>query len=70
MDEVVFILGPIIVTACATTISPAAGIISGIIFVVIGFPLFIMAKETEPPANLKRIVDPHPAVIKTSGCKR
>jgi len=32
MDEVVFILGPIIVTACATTIAPAAGIISGIIF--------------------------------------
>ena len=64
MDEVVFILGPIIVTACATSISPAAGIISGIIFVAIGFPLFIMAKETEPPANPKRIVDPHPAVIR------
>jgi len=35
MDEVVFILGPIIVTACATSIAPAAGVISGIIFVVI-----------------------------------
>ena len=64
MDEVVFITGPIIVTACATTISPAAGIISGIIFVAIGFPLFISAKETEPPATPKRHVDPHPAVIR------
>ena len=64
MDEVVFILGPIIVTACATTIAPAAGIISGIIFVAIGFPLFISAKETEPPATPKRHVDPHPAVIR------
>jgi hypothetical protein len=64
MDEVVFILGPIIVTACATSIAPAAGIISGIIFVAIGFPLFISAKETEPPATPKRHVDPHPAVIR------
>jgi MFS family permease len=64
MDEVVFILGPIIVTACATTIAPAAGIISGIIFVLIGVPLFVMQKSTEPPASPKRIVDPHPAVIR------
>jgi MFS family permease len=64
MDEVVFILGPIIVTACATTIAPAAGIISGIIFVLIGVPLFVMQKSTEPLASPKRIVDPHPAVIR------
>ena len=64
MDEVVFILGPIIVTVCATSIAPAAGVISGIIFVVIGFPLLISAKATEPPASPKRHVDPHPAVIR------
>lgn len=64
MDEVVFILGPIIVTACATSIAPAAGIISGIIFLSIGMPLFAIAKSTEPPATPKRIVDPHPAVIR------
>jgi len=64
MDEVVFILGPIIVTACATTIAPAAGIISGIIFMAIGVPLFVLQKSTEPPAMPKRIIDPHPAVIR------
>ena len=64
MDEVVFIFGPIIVTACATTIAPAAGIISGIIFLAVGVPLFVMQKDTEPPANPKREVDPHPAVIR------
>ncbi len=64
MDEVVFILGPIIVTACATTIAPAAGIISGIIFLAVGVPLFVIQKDTEPPANPKREVDPHPAVIR------
>ena len=64
MDEVVFILGPIIVTACATSIAPAAGIISGIIFLAVGVPLFVKQKDTEPPANPKREVDPHPAVIR------
>jgi MFS family permease len=64
MDEVVFIAGPIIVTACATTIAPAAGILVGIIFVAIGVPLFVMQKATEPPSTPKRIIDPHPAVIR------
>lgn len=64
MDEVVFITGPIIVTACATSIAPAAGIISGIIFLAIGAPLFAIQKSTEPPATPKRKIDPHPAVIR------
>jgi MFS family permease len=64
MDEIVFILGPIIVTACATSIAPAAGIIVGILFMAIGVPLFVLQKTTEPPATPKRIVDPHPAVIR------
>ena len=64
MDEVVFIVGPIIVTACATTIAPAAGMIVGIFFLAIGVPLFVMQKATEPPSTPKRIVDPHPAVIR------
>ena len=64
MDEVVFILGPIIVTACATTIAPVAGIISGIIFLAVGVPLFVVQKDTEPPATPKREVDPQPAVIR------
>ena len=64
MDEVVFILGPIIATVCATSIAPAAGIIVGIAFVVIGVPLLVMQKSTEPPATPKRIIDPHPAVIR------
>jgi MFS family permease len=64
MDEVVFISGPIIVTACATSIAPAAGIISGIIFLAVGVPLFAAQKDTEPPATPKREIDPHPAVIR------
>ena len=64
LDEVVFIFGPIIVTVCATSIAPAAGILAGMIFIAIGVPLFVLQKDTEPPSTPKRMVDPHPAVIR------
>jgi len=64
LDEVVFILGPIIATVVATSIAPAAGIIVGIVFMAIGVPLLVMQKSTEPPPAPKRIIDPHPAVIR------
>jgi len=51
MDEVVFILGPIIVTACATSIAPAAGIIVGILFMAIGVPLFGLTKIDRTSSN-------------------
>jgi MFS family permease len=63
MDEVVFIVGPITATACATSIAPAAGLIAGMIFLAIGMPLFAMQKATEPPPSPVRIKDPHPPVI-------
>ena len=64
-DEFVFIVGPIIATACATSITPAAGLIAGMLFLAIGAPLFAIQIATEPPAAPKREVDPHPAVIKS-----
>ena len=63
MDEVVFIIGPITATACATSIAPAAGLIAGMIFLAIGMPLFAMQKATEPPPSPVRTKDPHPPVI-------
>jgi MFS family permease len=63
MDEVVFIVGPITATACATSIAPAAGLIAGMILMSIGLPLFAMQRATEPPPSPVRIKDPHPPVI-------
>ncbi|CAB4715691.1 unannotated protein [freshwater metagenome] len=63
-DEFVFIVGPIIATACATSIAPAAGLIAGLIFLSIGIPLFISQSSTEPPASPRFAKDPHPAVIR------
>ena len=63
MDEVVFIVGPITATACATSIAPAAGLIAGMILMSIGLPLFAMQRATEPPPSPVRVKDPHPPVI-------
>jgi predicted MFS family arabinose efflux permease len=63
MDEIVFIIGPITATACATSISPAAGLMAGMIFMTIGLPLFALQKSTEPPPSPVRMKDPHPPVI-------
>ncbi len=63
-DEFVFIAGPIIATACATSIHPAAGLISGMLFLIIGVPLFALQSATQPPASPKRTIDPHPHVIR------
>lgn len=63
-DEFVFIAGPIIATACATSIDPAAGLIAGMFFLIIGVPAFALQKSTEPPASPKLTINPHPPVIK------
>ena len=63
-DEFVFIAGPIIATACATSIHPAAGLIAGMLFLIIGVPLFALQSATQPPASPKRTIDPHPHVIR------
>jgi MFS family permease len=48
LDEIVFIIGPVITTAVATTIAPMAGIILGIIFLLIGAPLIAFHSKSAP----------------------
>lgn len=66
MDEFVFILGPVIATAFATSIDPAAGLIVGLIFMVIGTTAFVLQKETEPPPHPRNRDEPHPPVMRNS----
>lgn len=63
IDEFVFILGPVIATACATSIAPAAGLIVGLIFMVIGTTAFVLQKGTEPPPHPRNHDEPHPPVM-------
>jgi MFS family permease len=48
VDEIIFIVGPLIATSAATFISPAAGIVLGFTFMAIGTTLFISQTSTEP----------------------
>lgn len=64
IDEMVFIFGPIIATACATLISPSAGLIAAILFLILGLPMLAIQKDSEPPPIPKNQEDPHPSVIK------
>lgn len=48
MDEIIFIIGPLVATSAATFISPASGMILGFSFMAVGTTLFISQKSTEP----------------------
>jgi MFS family permease len=47
-DELVFILGPIITTAIVTVIDPAAGLILGVLFLLVGVPLILSHRSSDP----------------------
>jgi MFS family permease len=48
VDELIFIVGPVLVTILATGVSPAAGIGAAMIFVGAGTLLFALQRGTEP----------------------
>jgi len=64
MDEIVFILGPVIATACATSIAPEAGLIAGMIFMLIGTTIFALQKSSQPPPHPRNQDEPHPPVLR------
>lgn len=51
VDEAVFMLGPILVTLLATTISPAVGVVTAVVAGLLGTVLLAAQRSTEPPAH-------------------
>jgi MFS family permease len=49
-DEVVFIVGPALVTVLATVVHPLAGLTSAVLACLVGTTLLVAQKRTEPPA--------------------
>lgn len=64
MDEIVFILGPVIATACATSIAPSAGLVVGLIFMLVGTSAFALQTKTEPPPHPRDHTKPHQPVMR------
>lgn len=55
VDEIIFVFGPLIATFLSTSITPEAGLIASMIFVVIGQPALARQRATEPPVNPNQI---------------
>jgi MFS family permease len=55
VDEIIFVFGPLIATFLSTSITPEAGLIASMIFVVIGQPALARQRDTEPPVNRDQV---------------
>ncbi|SDS81025.1 MFS transporter [Actinopolymorpha singaporensis] len=51
LDEVVFMVGPPLVTLLATTVSPVAGLVTAIVAGVVGACLLAAQRRTQPPVH-------------------
>ncbi|MGC3995604.1 MAG: MFS transporter [Propionicimonas sp.] len=49
LDEVTFVVGPVLATALSTGIHPAAGLVAPVVLSLIGAQLFYSQRSTEPP---------------------
>lgn len=59
LDELVFVVGPILATTLATAVAPAAGLVVPVVGMVVGGYWFLAQRRTQPP--------PHPRVVRTGG---
>lgn len=51
LDELVFTCGPVLVTLLATAITPAAGLLAALAFLLTGGLVFASLRSTEPPVH-------------------
>ena len=64
VDEIIFIIGPLIASVAATVIAPAAGILFAFAFMSIGTTLFIAQRSTEPPLHPREAGAKHSSVLR------
>ncbi len=65
LDELIFVVGPLIVTVLATRIVPAAGLLSAIGLVVVGTVALLSHRASEPPAAPHDVA--HPSALRSPG---
>jgi MFS transporter len=51
VDEIIFVVGPVLTTVLATRVDRAAGLAAAGTFAVVGGGLFVAQRSTEPPAS-------------------
>jgi len=72
LDEVVFVVGPVLATVLATRVAPSAGLVVPLVALVVGGYLFLSLRATEPPPRPVMRADepgapPRRAVMRSRG---
>lgn len=65
LDELIFVVGPLIVTVLATRIVPEAGLLGAIVLVVVGTVALLSHRTSEPPAAAHGAE--HPSALRSPG---
>jgi MFS family permease len=55
LDEFIYILGPVITTAVVAAIAPSAGLILGVLFLLVGAPLLISHRNSDPGVEHRQV---------------
>jgi MFS family permease len=66
LDEVIFVVGPLLVTVLATKVAPQAGLLSAVVLVVAGTAFLLAHRASEPPAHAGH-ADDHPSALRSPG---
>ena len=65
LDELIFVVGPLVVTVLATRFFPAAGLLGAAGLVVVGTLALLSHRSSEPPAAAHDA--PHPSALRSPG---
>jgi len=55
LDEVTYVVGPVVATALATGVHPVAGLVAPIVLLLVGAQLFYSQRSTEPPVSPRNL---------------
>ncbi len=55
LDEFIYILGPVVTTAVVAAIAPSAGLILGVLFLLVGAPLLISHRNSDPGVEHRHV---------------
>lgn len=67
LDESTYVLGPVIATVLATSVTPWAGVATAAVLIVVGGYAFLAQRGTEPPAQPRHETGAHRGSVMRSG---
>ncbi|WP_250443068.1 MFS transporter [Actinotalea sp. C106] len=67
LDEMLFVIGPVLATYLATTVVPSAGLLVPLVGLLVGGMLLLAQRATEPPRIERDPAQPHRFVMRSGG---